>query len=655
LRLLLFLLLLLAPSSGALAQNQATADWWRSLPETERYAIQADLVLLGLYDGFVDGTYGPLTERAIGQFQLSFGETGPTPSRAVLDDLRRRANEAYARFGIRLEQDPESGVAAFVPRALLTVSKPGNDGGRVFATPDDGIVLFLDGWDYPETGLQGLATEILKPVAGRTVTYSAVRDDRIVWSGRQDGDAYYGGIFVDYPKVVLVIVSWADRYARDGATIATFVASYSGTISRLQQFEAATPAPTEQQAAAQQQAVPSIAGERFGAFILPDEDTSSILLAGDITAGSAMDFIRAIRKRPEATTVELSSNGGSVEAGLLIAHQVAATGLATHVPEGAHCYSACAYIFFAGKARSADGALGVHQIYGDEISASDAQDVLSDVLEALEGFGVPQAVISTMLRTRPNEMYVFTEAELASLEIAPPADKAATKHKAAERPSGPKAAANAAGPRIAAIDPAAVAGNQALLLEASDNGITGAVPFAGTVDWSTGQDEWGQLTLLGKASIPARGLSADVLIRKNSDASLPASQMMEISFALTDAFVGGAITALPGVLLKSEALVQGSPLTGSSARVVDNAFLFALASSPSEREANLELLGRPWLDLALVYASGKRAVLTLEKDGPAQDLFSEAILSWRASPYIDSDAAEPSGIDAGPERLDLGL
>jgi hypothetical protein len=182
---------------------------------------------------------------------------------------------------------------------------------------------------------------------------------------------------------------------------------------------------------------------------------------------------------------------------------------------------------------------------------------------------------------------------------------------------------------VAAIDPASVAGSQSLLLEASDNGTTGAVPFSGTVDWSKGVDENGQPTLVGKANIPARNLSVDVLIRKNSDPSLPASHLMEINFTVSDSFIGGSIAGLPGVLLKDEELIQGTPLVGASARVVGNSFLFALSAAPEDSTANVKLLtSRKWMDLALIYASGKRAIITLEKDDKAEKLFSDVFASW---------------------------
>jgi hypothetical protein len=203
--------------------------------------------------------------------------------------------------------------------------------------------------------------------------------------------------------------------------------------------------------------------------------------------------------------------------------------------------------------------------------------------------------------------------------------------------SEPAAEADTAERAIAAIDPSTIAGSQSLLLEASDNGTTGAVPFSGTVDWSKGQDELGQPTLMGKANIPARNLSVDVLIRKNSDPSLPASHLMEINFTVSDTFIGGSIAGLPGVLLKNEELVQGAPLVGASARVVGNSFLFALSAAAEDATANMNLLTtRKWMDLALIYASGKRAIITLEKDDAAQKLFSEVFAAWGTAPAPSS-------------------
>ena len=201
--------------------------------------------------------------------------------------------------------------------------------------------------------------------------------------------------------------------------------------------------------------------------------------------------------------------------------------------------------------------------------------------------------------------------------------------KGEERLPGQDATVASADDPAASVDPAVLAGSQSLLLEASPSGTTGAVPFSGTVEWSEGVDELGLPTLIGHASIPARNLGVNVTIRKNADPSLPASHLMEVDFQVNDTFIGGTIASLPGVLLKDEELVPGTPLVGASARVVGNSFLFALSASPDDATANSDLLeNRKWMDLAVVYGTGRNAIITLEKDETAQALFDKVFGTW---------------------------
>ncbi|WP_332686083.1 hypothetical protein [Devosia sp.] len=201
--------------------------------------------------------------------------------------------------------------------------------------------------------------------------------------------------------------------------------------------------------------------------------------------------------------------------------------------------------------------------------------------------------------------------------------------KGEERLPGEETTALAANDPAASVDPAVLAGSQSLLLEASQDGTTGAVPFSGTVEWTEGVDELGLPTLQATASIPARNLGVDITIRKNSDPSLPASHLMEVDFKVSDTFIGGTIANLPGVLLKNEELVPGTALIGASARVVGNSFLFALSATPADATTNADLLeNRRWMDLAVVYGTGRNAIITLEKDETAQVLFDKVFATW---------------------------
>jgi hypothetical protein len=141
------------------------------------------------------------------------------------------------------------------------------------------------------------------------------------------------------------------------------------------------------------------------------------MLNGEVTHSLASDFGRALAARPNVRIIVLNSPGGYVDNALQVAHEVRRNGISTLVARGMGCYSACAYIFFAGQQRYVEGELGVHQISSEVADLVLAQTTLSDVLDALDAFGVQQTIISVMLRTPPEEMYVFSTAEIVELSI----------------------------------------------------------------------------------------------------------------------------------------------------------------------------------------------------------------------------------------------
>lgn len=157
--------------------------------------------------------------------------------------------------------------------------------------------------------------------------------------------------------------------------------------------------------------------ERVGSFFVVEGEEDMVFLSGEITPQTPLDFRTAISRRPDATTLVLASNGGSVVAGLLLADDVFNRELKTYIPAELGCYSACAFVFFGGSSRKADGELGVHQFHGGEESTERAQLVVSDILDMLSKFETPQPVISRMLRTTADDIYVFTADEIADLEI----------------------------------------------------------------------------------------------------------------------------------------------------------------------------------------------------------------------------------------------
>jgi len=165
-------------------------------------------------------------------------------------------------------------------------------------------------------------------------------------------------------------------------------------------------------------AVPARSASRtFGPFSVEDASSSIILLDGEITPRSALDFRRALEAAPSARAVALNSPGGDTTTALLIADDVHARSMKTVIPRGAECQSACAYIFLAGAERSALGELGVHQVSGPEDDMASAQTAIADVIDFLVRFGTPPEVLSIMLRTPPDDMHVFSADEIARFGI----------------------------------------------------------------------------------------------------------------------------------------------------------------------------------------------------------------------------------------------
>ncbi len=97
------------------------------------------------------------------------------------------------------------------------------------------------------------------------------------------------------------------------------------------------------------------ADERIGAFLIFDDIPDAILLDGKIDLKAPLELRRALQQRPETTLVVLGSPGGLVSSALIVADDIHRLGLSTAIPKGFGCYSACSFVFLAGKERLVEG------------------------------------------------------------------------------------------------------------------------------------------------------------------------------------------------------------------------------------------------------------------------------------------------------------
>ncbi len=128
--------------------------------------------------------------------------------------------------------------------------------------------------------------------------------------------------------------------------------------------------------------------------------------------------------------------------------------------------------------------------------------------------------------------------------------------------------------------------------------------------------------------IPERKLKMSLSIRRNTDASLPASHTAELTFVLPPDF-GTTVANVPGVLMKSNEQARGTPLAGLAVKVTDGFFLVGLSNVEADKSRNLQLLKeRSWFDIPLVYANQRRSIIAIEKGAPGERAFNEAFTAW---------------------------
>ncbi|MDL2400689.1 hypothetical protein [Rhizobium mayense] len=235
-------------------------------------------------------------------------------------------------------------------------------------------------------------------------------------------------------------------------------------------------------------------------------------------------------------------------------------------------------------------------------------------------------------------------AAAAPANNAPAAQPPAATAPATTPPSGDQqaSAAPAQQPPAAQQQPpaaqqqtAAATDGQKVFLYEERLGQTSPTAFEGTVTWSLeegkGEDGRPEPSVQGLISVPERGLTATITVSRNTDASLPASHLVELAFQVPPNFEGGAIDSVQRIALKATEQDRGDPLIAVPAKVTDDVYMVALNDFPDARKTNLDLLkSRNWMDIPVVYRNGRRALLTMEKGPTGTDDFNKAIAEWQA-------------------------
>jgi hypothetical protein len=197
--------------------------------------------------------------------------------------------------------------------------------------------------------------------------------------------------------------------------------------------------------------------------------------------------------------------------------------------------------------------------------------------------------------------------------------------------TGAAVAQGTSAPSPAARDDGSASRQDAVLFEEDpDNPAGESMP--GFVIWRTEPADAttnADVVLRADVEIPDRRMKMTMMIRRNTDDALPASHTLQISFTLPSDFGGGGVERVPRVLVKSTEKARGIALASASAKISDGAFLIGLSNVDADRTRNLQLLReRAWIDMPIVYASRRRAILAIEQMSLRHKPLETAFGSW---------------------------
>ena len=221
---------------------------------------------------------------------------------------------------------------------------------------------------------------------------------------------------------------------------------------------------------------------------------------------------------------------------------------------------------------------------------------------------------------------------VANFRSATPAPKPAETAQPAGRPKIADRVGGDTAPSNANAPAASVA--QKVVLYDEDANDPQGKRYVGSALWRTETVSPGpglapELAIRADVEIPERRLRMTWSLRRNTDKALPASHTIEIMFTLPADFAEGGIGNVPGVLIKQNEQARGAPLSGLAVKVTNGYFLIGLSAVDVDVARNIQLLKeRDWFDIPVVYTSGKRAILAIEKGTPGARAFEEAFRAW---------------------------
>lgn len=256
----------------------------------------------------------------------------------------------------------------------------------------------------------------------------------------------------------------------------------------------------------------------------------------------------------------------------------------------------------------------------EDTSSKFTQRLLADGSERDEG---PAGANGTEIAQEGKSVAPQTEA-------AQPQSDAAGSQQAAAQTAQPATNQDGGAPQTEV----SIADGEKMFLYEERLGQSSPTAVPGAVAWSIKEESPGgdakpEPAIQAQITVPDRGLTALMTIKRNVDPSLPASHVIEFVFSLPENFEGGAIEGVQRVSMKRTEQDRGDPLIAVPAKITDDFHMIALNDFAEAVGSNTELLrSRSWIDIPITYRNGRRALLTLEKGASGIEAFSKAMQAW---------------------------
>ena len=202
---------------------------------------------------------------------------------------------------------------------------------------------------------------------------------------------------------------------------------------------------------------------------------------------------------------------------------------------------------------------------------------------------------------------------------------AATQAPAAQTPAAQASASPAAGnPAIS---------RAAMLIGNSSDPQKPAVALGNAV-WSvippTSPTQPSTLAVRIDVDIPDQKMHATVTIRKNADASLPATHTIDLRATFADGAEIKGIKDMGLPQLRKDDLPSGDAVSGVRVKINDSYYLVGLTRSDADAAHNLDLLSTDnWLDFPLLLNDDRIAKLTFEKGAAGDQVMAQALNAWK--------------------------